>query len=264
MLQSASYLPSQITELASVIGTLELKSGKVKAARKLFQKALDDPNDNVVAQAYWASRRLKAFDLDERYLKVPLSFEARYISFSQANEWEKAVRETWRWLFDQPFSARPAIQGSYLAGVALENYIESEEIAKCGLIANPNDPILLNNLAFALANQDNKIGEAEEVFSRIETAGLELHKKIVWNATKGLIMYRKGFKGEGREYYLKAIKMATDVGYNELRARAAIYLAREEKLSNSPLAKNAIQDAIEYSKGLLNPEIEILLKRIVQ
>jgi len=265
MLQSKNYLPSHITELASAIGTLELRSGNRKTARKLFQQALIKPNENTVAQACWASKRLKAFELDEVYLKgVPLSFEARYIKFSQAKEWEKAVNETRLWLYDQPFSARPAIQGSYIAGIAVEDYVESARIAECGLLANPRDPTLLNNLAFALANQENRIDEAERVFSGINVAELHSHMQVAWHATNGLIMYRKGYPDKGREYYNRAIKMASDLKDKSLKARAAIYLAREEKLCRSSLAESATASAIDYCRGLPDPEIEILLKRVVE
>ena len=264
ILQSKNYLPFHITELASAIGTLELRTGKRKAARKLFQQALIEPNENTVAQACWASKRLKALDIEEIYLKeVPLSFEARYIMFSQAKEWEKAINETRLWLFDQPFSARPAVQGSYIAGIAIEDYVESARIAECGLLANPRNPTLLNNLAFALANQKNQIEEAEQVFSRINVTDLDVHMQVVWHATKGLIMYRKGYPDLGREYYTQAIKMANDLRDKGLRARAAIYLAREEKLCKSSLAESALAFAIDFSKGLPDPEIEILLKRVV-
>jgi tetratricopeptide (TPR) repeat protein len=265
MLESKNYPPFHTTELASAIGTLELSAGNRKYARKLFQQALIKPNDNTLAQACWASIRLKAFSLNETYYEqVPLTCEARYIAFSQAKEWKRAIDETWCWLSDQPFSARPAVQGSYIAAIAIEDFVESARIAECGLVANPTHPSLLNNFAFALVNQKNQIDKAEEVFSRINLANLDSHMKIVWNATKGLIMYRKGDPNEGRNYYQTAIQMASDLKDKDRRARAAIYLAREEKLCKSPLAETAMTFAREASEGLADPEIDILLARVGQ
>ncbi|MFB3886466.1 MAG: hypothetical protein ACE144_14670 [Thermodesulfobacteriota bacterium] len=57
--------------------------------------------------------------------------------------------------------------------------------------------------------------------------------------------------------------MASDLKDKGLRARAATYLAREEKLCKSSVAESAIVSAIDYCRGLPDPEIEILLKRLL-
>src|SRR5207249_5632885 len=58
MVEGAEFAPAHLAELASALGTVELLSGKTKAARKLFHRSLEAPTDNSVAQAVWASREL--------------------------------------------------------------------------------------------------------------------------------------------------------------------------------------------------------------
>ena len=83
---------------------------------------------------------------------VPYNFEAQAWNSFQAGASEDALANSKSWLVDQPFSRRPAILGSYIASSLLEDYRAAVEITEKSLLPNPNDPILLNNLAFAYAS----------------------------------------------------------------------------------------------------------------
>ena len=261
ILLSKNYSPSQLTELASAIGTLELQSGKHKQAKKLFKMSLVDPNDNAVAQALWASRHLKLIDYVDSYLLLPCTYEARAYSYHKTGKWKDAMSEAVKWLHDQPFSSRPAVTGSYIASTNLENHPMAEEIAKYGLASNPDDTLLLNNLTYALINQ-NKIEEAEKVFSRIDVNALDHSEEIVWNATYGLINFRKKNIDMGRALYKNAIEIADRYNYNKHKTLASIYLAREEILSKTDYSEQAIRFAREASQTTNDIEIQTVFDNV--
>src|SRR5204862_4048436 len=153
MLASANYAPFHLAELATAIGSLELKAGNAKAARKLFQKALRQPTENSLAQIEWASERLSGIRINPQQFSIPYSHEARALYSHSAADWKRAVAESIKWLADEPFSTRPAVLGSFIAAEHLEDFSLAAKICNDGLIATPSDGTLLNNLAFALANE---------------------------------------------------------------------------------------------------------------
>lgn len=232
--------PIHITELSSALGTVELHNGNNRSSRKLFLKSLENPNDNSFAQAVWASKTISSLNTEEVLVgkNIPCLYEAHAIKLIRIKDWEGALKETEMWLDDQPFSRTPATMGSYLAADGLGDYEKSVEIAIHGLESNPSDNSLLNNLSFALANL-GRIPEAELSFSKINFLDKSIETKIVWNATKGLILFRKGHLEEGRESYKKAIELASGKDYKEYREAASVYLAREELLANTSYATDA-------------------------
>lgn len=241
MTEDKNLNPIHITELSAALGTVELHNNENRASRKLFLKSLQSPNDNSFAQAVWASKIISSLDTEEVLSKkeIPCLFEAHAIKLIRLKDWEGALRETEMWLDDQPFSRMPATMGSYLAADGLEDYNRGAEIALRGLHANPSDNALLNNLAFSYANL-GKITEAEQCFSKINLLEADNETRIIWNATKGLILFRKGIPDEGREYYSKAIELASGKEYKEFREAASVYLAREELLANTSYAPNSV------------------------
>ena len=131
------------------------------------------------------------------------------------------------WLSDQPFSRRPAIHGSFIATTFLDDFTRAEEIARAGLVANPRDFSLLNNLAVALAKSGRE-RDAASAIARIRPSDLSIDNRIVWLATNGLIQFRLGLLDAGRALYRASIDEAHANDRNSVRARAAISLAIEE------------------------------------
>jgi predicted permease len=58
VLNSENYAPIHVTELASSLATLELADGNRRKARKLFQRALQSPTENSIAQVDWAAKQV--------------------------------------------------------------------------------------------------------------------------------------------------------------------------------------------------------------
>lgn len=270
ILKNDSVLPSQITELASAVASLELVSGNIRESRKLFRQALKHPTENTIAQAQWASRYINGLEFRVHYAQIANSFEAKaFTSYFEGN-FQETVRQCWNWLYDQPFSSRPASLGSYVATIGLEDYEEGRRIIQASLQANPYEPLLLNNLAVILVNL-NEIEEAEKVFSKINSTNLKPIAEVTFLATKGLIRYRQGLSEEGRYFYTKAIEKVEELKkssksnedlYSNIKALASLFFAQEEILTSSSKNNVVIEQLLESNKNLLDPCIVMLQERV--
>ena len=116
MLTSDQFSPLQVSELASAVATLELSAGRIRRARRLFERSLERPTENSIAQAVWASRNY-GLQIRIRHDDLPNTFEAASWPIFRKVSGKDAVGQCEYWLFDQPFSSRPCILGSFLAGL---------------------------------------------------------------------------------------------------------------------------------------------------
>ena len=262
ILKGQRFSPHDLAELYSAFGTLELEAGRSKQAKRSLLLSLDDPTDNALAQALWASKRLPAFHVDHRHLQTTLRpFEARTLEAYGLGEWRRVLQESWKWLYDQPFSSRPAIFGSFAASVGLEDYEQSERIARVGLSANPNNFMLLNNLAFALAHGPN-MGDAKDKFDGIETSRLSDQDRVVWLATKGFLQFRSGSPDAGRSHYRAAIDLAKQIKDDRRRAMALSFLAFEETRAATPDASEFVRAALAACERVRLPEVQLVASKL--
>ena len=239
ILEGGKYPPFHVSELASALATLEFLSGSWRKARKLFQESLTDPNENSVAQSTWVRRWLPTLETDFTLAAIPNTYEARVWNAIRNLEWSEIVTSSQAWSSDEPFSSRPAELGSYAASVGLENYSLAETICKNARIANPNDLYLINNLAFALANQ-GKLDEADKVLIDLHQPVLDQGINVALTATKGLLCFRRGKIDAGRELYLEAISLAKKTNNLKNRALASIFYSREMLLVGKLAKANAL------------------------
>lgn len=178
----------------------------------------------VIAQARWAAHH--AFiEIAPEVIQDKSAFEARSWHHFYAGEWKSALTAAKGWLIDQPFSVNPAIHASYVAAVGLNDHAEALSIAEYGLRANPHDPSLLNNRAWALSHLGH-YPEAVATLSQARKATRDTTANIkpALLATAGLIYYRIGEIGRGRESYQAAVASANKMGDKRLAARAALFL----------------------------------------
>ena len=264
MLTEGRVAPLHISELAAAVATLELSSGSVKKSRRLFVRSLEQPTENSIAQAAWAARQNQAIPLAEEYLTRPNTFEARSWSFYTQGSWKKVLEECRQWQYDQPFSSRPCGQGSYVAAVALEDFEASQRFAQHGLIANPKDFTLLNNLAFSQINRGD-LESATKTLTGIGRLQLSDQERAVLYATRGLLEYRSGNRDRGRLLYLaarsEARKTQSQDGGMRL-ALASFFQAVEEGRQNSPYLGKILSDASEALQRVRDPVTNVLLQRL--
>lgn len=249
------------TELASALATVELANGNQRAARKLLRQSLERPTENSVAQAAWVARRMPSFQVATELLSTPRTFEARAWQGFKAADWEASVNEARAWLLDEPFSSRPAQFGSFVASVGLEDFDAAIHFAEEGLRANPNDMPLLNNLAFALAEQGN-LPRAIATLSAAKSVSAGDDEDIFLTATEGLIQYRMGNGDAGYALYQSAIERATAKGMRRAKAFALAHLLREEIRFHKADVPQPLITAVEDLIKSSDPDLRAFLSRI--
>ncbi|HBV15267.1 tetratricopeptide repeat protein [Chryseobacterium carnipullorum] len=233
LVNSKNISPFNLSELASSLGTVELLNGNSKKSRDLFRKALISPNDNSLAQVEWASTKDKQLEIEQDKFNVKLNFEALALDNFNNNNFNEALSNSVKWFADMPFSKRPIMFGSSLSSTLLKDQKKSISLVRAGLISHPNDPQLINNLAYALA-LDNRPIEAMAELNKIKNSIVtDEVTNICLAATKGLALFRSGKYDEGRSFYIKAIEQTQTKQNRELNWLAILNYAREEVLINS-------------------------------
>ncbi len=249
-----------MAELLGTLATLEFTNGAIKKSKNLLKDALIDPNENTLAQANWLSSKIGAF-LDLKQYTVPCLYEANSWSHYLNGEFKKSLENAKKWQYFQPFSSRASIFSSYIASVCTQNDNEAINLIKIALVSTPNDPLLLNNYAFSLANL-NKAKEAKSIIDTINLDYLSPQKKATILATKGLISFRLKKIDEGRNLYKKAIDIFKRIENKNALALAYLFFGREESI-----VKSKDRDKyLGYANSLANKynivEINIYLKSI--
>lgn len=260
MLSSGDFSEFSTSELASAIATVELDEGNTKGAKKLFKQSLGLPTENSLAQAEWASAQLGNVQAVPQTSNIPRNYEAKALHAYRLAEWDDAVWNARQWLSDQPFSSRPVGVVSYLYSTILERYEEALRVLKLGLLSNPGDRGLVNNLAFALINLD-RLADAESELGKINPTAVDDLSKITLVATRGLLLFRKGFPVQGRNLYLEAISLAKRDQNRHYAALAALYLAIEEIQSDTETKVESLKMAADLALATHEPDVKHVLSR---
>lgn len=227
IVESMNFRPIEKAELASEVGTLELRGGNDRKARSFFKTSLTTPTDNSLAQVEWASEQLTQLVISLAELNVPFAAEAHARSAAKEGRWDEAWEHAVCWLDDQPFDTEAAIFGSYVAAVAFERWDDSAEIAQIGLRARPKEVLLMNNLAYALV-EGGRLQEAADVLASVDTVGASVEDQIALTATQGLLLFRLGDATRGFGQYQRAIEVARQRGLTDIEGMARSMLLREE------------------------------------
>lgn len=249
MLARGQFSPHHVSELASALATLELHSGKVKKSRNLFRQSLEQPTENSVAQAGWALRQ-RTLEFEMHHPSVPNTFEAESWKSFENSQWKQTVEQCKLWHFDQPFSSRPAIMGSYVSAVALADYETSVWFAENGIRSNPSDFLVMNNLAFSLINRgtDADIENAKKQLAKAGRLHLSGGDRVVLQATLGFLAFRTKHAERGRELYANARRRAQSMNDNRLYALASAFHAIEELSQGGPISDSIKSDALQALK----------------
>lgn len=243
LIKSGLFKPFDTTELTSELGTIALAHGSITESRRWFKQSLILPTENTVAQAQWAHRRISGVPIAQELLLLPRSFEAGTRKDAQDSNWKSALANCENWLLDEPFSTHPAIVGSFLSIVALEDNVHAEDFARAGLKSNPDSLLLLNNLAVALASQ-NKYKEAREWFEKIPKDHPDKGLSSTLLATEGLILFREKQIEAARKKYEDAIAIAESNKFHRIHLLASTFLAREEESLSPERHMSALKSAL--------------------
>lgn len=267
------YEAYHVAELQSSIGSLELKSGAIKKAKKLFTESLTFPNGNVLAQAKWAEKKAKITELvsAKELDKQARAFEAKFLDSYLKQDMEMALEHGKKWIEEEPFNPEPAIQTSYIASL-LDRYAEAVKISENGLKINSHDKTLQLNLIFSqvsLADMNYQEGD-EDIFStaysRIEDMLKSDDKRIVAHALAnlGLICYRQHRIEEGREAYEEAINRLKSLNHPSA-VLAEINHLRESLIAVAPWREEMFKkvDNLASSGGFWDePSVPFYLRKL--
>ncbi len=251
------------SELNSAMGTLELFSGTAKPARRCFEASLADPTENSVAQAEWASRRLNGLDdpLKVAIERVPNSHEAQAGAHFRNAEFELSLAASLAWLEDQSFSARPAVNASFIAAEILGDFQLAIEVCERGLVANPRDVELSNNLAYALAS-GGRLQEAASVLDAMNLNPVDEEDRIALTATRGLVAFRLGNADRGKSFYATALNAARRKGLKRYMVLCALHWLHEEIRLGGAATPELLDIASSESEDIEHPEIPVVRRRL--
>ena len=261
LLEKKNLPDFHLTELAASLGAHEFYFGNLKKAKKFFHKSMSNPNENAIAQLIWTYNQLGIKDYNLEGLDVLRLNEALARDKFTKGDWKDSLDETIRWFNDQPFSRGPAYFGSYLASGILEDYNTAIKLCEISLEANPNDFTLLNNISFSLASSGNPIN-AQEYFNKINPNDLQPTQKVVYNATKGLIEFRRKNFNEGQYYYKLALDIASKNKFDKYLLSASLYLFREQMIAGISSDISLENILSKHIKNIEGPEQLEINKRI--
>ncbi|MBS7807153.1 hypothetical protein [Variovorax sp. PCZ-1] len=221
IISAGSHSPYEISELASSLATLELEAGQNKQAKRLYNISLSEPNENALAQVQWAAKQLNLNpDLPDEWLQKPMTAEAGYYHFLMNDQFEDALMSALTWHIDEPFAARPMLSASFIAAI-FGDLNDARSYARQGLITEPDNLMLLNNLAFA-TGAEGDIEAAETVLkkiSSIEKSNINAHTV----ANLGMLAYLRQELEIGMQLYDTAIEIYRKQHNLEQAAIASIF-----------------------------------------
>jgi len=236
MLASKNFSDFNMTELSSSLGTLEFFSGAIKSSKKYFEIAQKAPNDNTLAQLEWVSQKDQRFVFNQVLLShVSNSYEAFAIEHFENGNWAESAKNSIKWFYDMPYSSRPVVLGSFICSAFLDDQEAAIKLCNLGLIANPNDITVLNNLMYACLLA-NKVEYAITASKSINISRMDVTDEsvIMLQATTGLLSFRQGNIEEGKRLYQLAIENAKAIRRKDLELLANINFLRELLMNNCP------------------------------
>ena len=251
--------PSFIAELACAGGMLEWLGGYHKRGRRLLQLSLNNPTDNVIAQAQWAKQLDHSISVPPTVLSQPGTMEANYWHAMGKEKWTDALEHASAWHLDEPFSSRPAVAGSFLAIAIVRDLERALRFAEVGLRADGNDQLLRNNYVVALARAD-RTDKARSEFQKIREPLQATYPKYAYLATKGLLAFVDGNPDQGRNLYLEAVELAT--GAN--RQRVLISWIETESRYSPAMADYMITEFGAILRNNRDPMISAMTSAIIK
>ncbi len=260
------FSPLQTSELASAIGTAELlDEAPRRQIRTMFAASLEDPTENSLAQAEWASRQHEGLTEKPRIDDRDDTHEARaWVSFV-SGDFDDSLVFAHAWLKDQPFSPMPAQLLSWILSSLKDDHKNAIEILRRALRPNPRDSGLLNNIAFAYAS-DNKTKMARRYIDRAMLCcdDDDDDTRLIITATRGLIAFREGRPEHGRALYHEVIERALSTNADtRIAAMAWSNLAREEVLAQqSEFAPTAAAQALDHGRASKEASVRAFVEHI--
>lgn len=260
-LTSEKLISANKSELASAVATVELLSGSEKKAKKLFQQALFQPNDNSLAQAEWAATRLRLV-VNEVALRTPFSFEANSNNAYRRLQLGDAIEHAKYWSEDEPFASRPLDTLCHL--FCLEGkYSEAREAAEKAIKVDGGHSFSSNlNLLFTKIQS----GDVDVAYTDLIRLGKHPEAKghaIQLLANAGALAYATGDLKLGSEFYQRAIQAARSRGEPHMEALARAFYARAAEVAGDENSLAIVADAAKNVERLPSPGAIHIVRTLV-
>lgn len=262
LLQDDNISNLEKNELFAQVASIEFIHGKSSKGRKYIEKSISNVNENSLAQFEFLSSRFNInVELNSLNKKIPCKYEALTRNHLQSDQYQKAFENSTKWIDFQPFSTRPAIISSYISSTFLGKHTESIEILQKSLKFAPNDPTLLNNLAFSYTNLGKTI-EAEEALKNIKIDLASQRDLDVIKATRGFIEIEKGNIDTGTKLYNEAINSFKNNNQYDAMSTCLYFLGNSLlKKKSIKEGTKAIQEASDISTKYKFRDIQYLVKQ---
>ncbi len=259
LVEGGSIAPWHVGELSAALATRESANGASRMAKRLMNRALIDPTENVLAHAEWAGHLIR--DDVPRPQTLPLPpHEALARRHAKRLEWASAAHHAWQWHLDEPFSPLAAGTGSCYA-IYAHNFEQALRMTTAGLKASPADALLLNNRAFASACLW-RLDDAASDLNQIDFKNANPNDAACAVATAGFVAFRAGDPETGRRMYERAVRYFTSRREADLAAMATINLASEETRVRSEASAQTLARAAELVRQSQSPEVAEAWKRL--
>jgi len=261
ILRTSKRPTRQLAELAGAVANREILNGSFKEARVLLRRALEQPTDNVVAQAM-IDGRLIGLKLDEPAIlrAVSQSAEAQLLqSWMTGDEAASELHALW-WHAEEPFSSRPLQFLTTLYSLQGE-YTKALEWVERGLIADPSDPGLISNLCFTQAAV-GKVVAADMTIKRARSIGVVGFEPF-FKATEGLIALRREQFDLARTLYREAEEIFMKTDRESLAALCVAHYAKfasEVGVPNADVLRQEAQEKVDKAPTI---DGRIMLSRLV-
>jgi len=248
------------SELLESYGYLELEAGNDRKARKQLKLAWQNPSESVITHAEWLIRNklpgLKE-SADLEYSRSPEAYT--WQNYSEL-KLDRAIEAAQDWELEEPYSKYPFIVGTCIACNADKPEI-GVEIAERGLMIDPNNRIILNNLCYALL----RVGDVESVSKHIKKIYPEgeTEADLIALATIGLYEIKTKNITKGREAYAEVIRKFKQQGKTDRQAEAILNLAIAELEACTSEAKAIAIKALSTTESINTPTV-LLVRRILQ
>ena len=257
MLSAGTVAPMNLSELAGSFATLEVAEGNIKAARRLFDIALVEPTENVLAQLHWVAEETgRSFEIKSAWKDIPRAFELQAFQSFVECDVEATLAHAWDWHQDEPFSSRPLVLASFLLDMS-ERDDDAIFTCRAGLLSNPDDAALQNNLIYSLI----VTGQLDEAQERLNVL-LRMDPSIQALANAGYLYLRIGQEAEGRLCYEKAVELFHKKGDAERAAMVLAFYARSLRDTGFEGWNIPLEKARESNMQLLSPAVAMVLNTI--
>lgn len=251
-----------LAELAAAVGTVEMNGGSERRGRQLLRRSARDPTENALAQVEWVSSRSDARIIGHVPANVPRAFEALTHRADSEGRWRDGLGTARHWQQDQTFSAEAAIAGSFCA-CELEDWVSASAIASSGLLANPDNISLLNNMAYAEI-EAGRLPNALTVLERARSVVGAREDKVVLAATEALLLYRAGMAEEGKRRYDAVVNHFSRKQDVDRAAKASLMCAREEIRRRSDEWRESWHKADLLKEKATRPDVLDLGKKVAR